>query len=325
MSHALFAARADRRHDAVPAVGAVPRPPRLSPASSSYAATVCAAGRLFAIPLLLNPLVLTIAPYPLQESVIVAGCLPLLFVLLAHRFDSLLWQCFIAGLCIGIAVMTRPTMIWIALPIALLVFYPRVIAAPMEPYARARRGRAGARRCGRSICTQAYIHWNTFHIVFARRRRHRWWTTRSATASICSNTARCRTTIVSADCRSHSPYRELAERMRKIVVLCRSAGGRRLSGAGAHLVGLRFPFVPAVCSAVSDPHRELHADVQRIDHRARCTGASGRCSAMHVSARWDSCWAACFCSTAHMFPSAPPRAALACLALPRSRSQRGRR
>jgi hypothetical protein len=119
---------------------------------------------LFAIPLLLNPLALAIAPYPLQESVIVAGCLPLLFVLLAHRFESLLWQGFIAGLCIAIAVMTRPTLIWIALPIVLYVFYPLLAARQWN-----KRASLGAGVLVLVVVAmylpQAYIHWNLFHTL----------------------------------------------------------------------------------------------------------------------------------------------------------------
>lgn len=117
---------------------------------------------LFAIPLLLNPLALTLSPYPLQESVIVAGSLPLLFVLLAHRFESLIWQCCIAGSCIAIAVMTRPTLIWIALPIALYVFYPILLARQWNK-------RASLGTCVLILVVavvyapQAYINWNTFH------------------------------------------------------------------------------------------------------------------------------------------------------------------
>ncbi len=116
----------------------------------------------FAIPMLLNPLVLTIAPYPLQESVIVAGCLPLMLVLFAHRFKSLMWQCVVAGSCIGIATMTRPTLIWIAIPIAVHVFYPLVVARQWNW-----RTTWGALVMIAIVVAmfspQVYIHWQRFH------------------------------------------------------------------------------------------------------------------------------------------------------------------
>jgi hypothetical protein len=120
---------------------------------------------LFAIPLLLNPLAIMLSAYPLQESVIVAGCLPLLFVLLAHRFESLLWQSFIAGLCIAIAVMTRPTLIWIALPIALHVFYPLLSAR--QWHKNASFG-AGVLIFVVAVVygPQGYINWHSFHSLW---------------------------------------------------------------------------------------------------------------------------------------------------------------
>ncbi len=114
---------------------------------------------LFAIPLLLNPLALALIPYPLQESVIVAGCLPLLFVLLAHRFDRLPWQSFIAGLCIAIAVMTRPTLFWIALPIVFYVFYPAIAARRWNRHATLGAGLL-VLVVAAIYLPQAYIRWN---------------------------------------------------------------------------------------------------------------------------------------------------------------------
>jgi hypothetical protein len=71
-------------------------------------------------------------------------------------------QCFVAGLCIAIATMTRPTLVWIAIPILIHVFYPIVSARRWD-----KRSALGAAVLtfviAAAFTPQAYIHWNTFH------------------------------------------------------------------------------------------------------------------------------------------------------------------
>ncbi len=78
---------------------------------------------MFAVPLLLNPFVLAIVPYPLQESVVVIFGMPLLFLLLARQQEDFRWTCIIAGLFAGIVFVARSSLLWIALPTLLFVAY----------------------------------------------------------------------------------------------------------------------------------------------------------------------------------------------------------
>jgi len=78
---------------------------------------------LFVPPVLCNPFLLAIVPYPLQERVVAIFALPLLVVLLADTHLTLRGLAIIAALSFGLLVVSRPSLAWMALPIALCVFY----------------------------------------------------------------------------------------------------------------------------------------------------------------------------------------------------------
>jgi len=75
----------------------------------------------FAIPVLFNPFLLAHVPAPLQESVVMIACVPLLFVLLAVRERSPYATVGLAALVVSLAFTIRGSMAWLALPLAIFV------------------------------------------------------------------------------------------------------------------------------------------------------------------------------------------------------------
>lgn len=117
---------------------------------------------LYAVPILLNPLLLAVVPYPLQESIVAAAGIPLLFVLLAHRWQNFLAQCLVAGACVAFITMARPSLFWIAVPIAVFVFYPLMATRKFAPYA-ARGAVLMLLIVAAAFAPQAYVNWEKFH------------------------------------------------------------------------------------------------------------------------------------------------------------------
>jgi hypothetical protein len=117
---------------------------------------------LFAVPVFLNPLALSIAPYPIQESIVAIFGLPLLVVLLAHRFDNAVWRCVVGAALIATTIAARSTLAWLLVPVAVYVAQETfqqnitrkdVMKALVAAFAV----------MAILLAPQAYINWNTFH------------------------------------------------------------------------------------------------------------------------------------------------------------------
>jgi hypothetical protein len=112
-----------------------------------------------AVPIFLNPLVLSIVPYPLQESVVCIFAVPLLFVLLALDAREFTRSCVIGALLIGFTLIARPSLVWITIPVCVLLI------------TRARRAASTGVQVARGVAIamgvlllmyspQAYVNWN---------------------------------------------------------------------------------------------------------------------------------------------------------------------
>jgi len=119
----------------------------------------------YGVPLLFNPFLLAVVPYPLQESVVIIFCIPLLVVLLASEQRDYRKTCVIAALFCGIAFIARSSLLWTLLPALLFVGY------------EARRVRPGKSHILQGvalasliwivlIAPQSYISWHKFGTVF---------------------------------------------------------------------------------------------------------------------------------------------------------------
>jgi len=118
----------------------------------------------YAVPLLFNPFLLAVVPYPLQESIVIIFCVPLLVVLLAGEQRDYRKTCVLAALFCGIAFIARSSLLWTLLPALLFAAY------------EARRGRPGKSHLLQGaalasliwivlIAPQSYISWHKFGTV----------------------------------------------------------------------------------------------------------------------------------------------------------------
>lgn len=116
---------------------------------------------LFAIPLLFNPFVLAVVPYPLQESVVFIFCMPLLLLLLAGTARDFRTTCIIAASFAGFAFIARSSLLWVALPALLFILHKALCLRPSKAYLL--QGAALVIAISATlIAPQSYISWQKF-------------------------------------------------------------------------------------------------------------------------------------------------------------------
>jgi len=76
----------------------------------------------YALPTIFNPFLLSFVPFPMQESVFVLSCVPLVLLLLAVRRRDAHWTLALAVSCGALAYIIRSSYLWVCLPLAILVW-----------------------------------------------------------------------------------------------------------------------------------------------------------------------------------------------------------
>jgi len=116
---------------------------------------------LFAVPLLFNPFILAMTPYPLQESVVIIFAVPLLFILLARRAQDFRLTCLLAASFSALTFVARPSWAWVSVA-ALLLLALRATATPFRPR-RVKHGLLVAAVVSIAlVAPQCYVSWNKF-------------------------------------------------------------------------------------------------------------------------------------------------------------------
>ncbi len=119
----------------------------------------------YSVPFFLNPLVLSIVPYPLQESVFCIFAVPFFFLFLAHDFRRFSFFCAAGGLLVAITLVSRPPLVWVAIPVLMSIGF----SAWRRKYS-ARTYASGALIFAALVLAlfapQAFVNWNTFGTFF---------------------------------------------------------------------------------------------------------------------------------------------------------------
>lgn len=117
-----------------------------------------------AAPLLFNPFLLAAVPYPLQESVVIIFCVPLLVVLLASVQRGFRSTCVLAALFCGVAFIARSSLLWTLIPA--LLFAGCEARRVRPPKSHILQGIALASLIWLVlIAPQSYISWHKFGTV----------------------------------------------------------------------------------------------------------------------------------------------------------------
>jgi len=118
----------------------------------------------YAAPLFFNPFLLAVVPYPLQESVVIIFCVPLLVILLASEQRDYRKTCVIAALFCGIAFVARSSLLWMLIPALLFAGCEAWRARPGKSHILQGIALASLIWLG-LIAPQSYISWNKFGTV----------------------------------------------------------------------------------------------------------------------------------------------------------------
>ena len=113
---------------------------------------------MFAVPLLFNPVLVSLAVYPLQESTVVIFGVPLLFLLLSARQRGIVWLCIAGGVATGLIFGARGSLTWIALPIAVYLAQKSKPLRP-RPITLVKPTACAAVACLIFVAPQSYIAW----------------------------------------------------------------------------------------------------------------------------------------------------------------------